>query len=92
MNYTSELIDAIKTQYADDPQLQVSILQELMQNNLNTKYIKNVFEGVCAENRICPVCLSEMKLVEYKEDRPYQEGVAYETMNTLICPNCGMEV
>lgn len=90
--YTPELIDAIKEQYTDDPQLQIEILQEIMQNNINIKYIKTAFEGICAENHICPVCLFKMEVREYKEARPYQESVAYEPMNTLICPNCGNEV
>lgn len=86
LNYTYEVMDAIEEYYGDNPRLQVEIFHELYKSTHDVRYM-NKYEKLCAENLLCPNCLSELTSNSHTER--HGENYTYdETMTEYVCDYC----
>jgi uncharacterized protein YbaR (Trm112 family) len=66
----------------------VELLNEVL-NNYNEYKVR--LEDYAIKNRICPKCLRDLEIHEWKESRgEYQGYLASEIMNELYCERCGI--
>ena len=84
LEYADCIITALGESFCKEPKMQVRALYELTVYTGDESFRRRA-KDLCERYELCPTCLNQLKLVQWREDRG--DGM-FELMNEYQCPHC----
>lgn len=84
LEYADCIITALGESFCKEPKMQVRALYELTVYTGDESF-RTRAQDLCERYELCPTCLNQLKLVQWREDRG--DGM-FELMSEYQCPHC----
>lgn len=84
LEYADCIIEGLSERFHKDPKTQIRTLYELTIYTGDESFRRRA-QDLCERYELCPTCLNQLKLVQWREDRG--DGM-FELMSEYQCPHC----
>lgn len=88
LEYSEEIIEAIREYYYEDVILQAKLLKDLYDATKDSSFLY-VCEDICNQNHICCHCMNPMTIEQYT-DRHGDNSTYDEKVTTYTCKRCNI--